>query len=208
MTMYNKSTLKTFFETGDVPDGGDYANLIDSNLNLSETAIQSMSGPLATTEIITPRVSATNVNITGVVSAISVVTTNINATGIVSAATVVTNTVSADALYASAAHIPSGVYYGVGIVSALGTAQAAAAPLTFSINRGQGTADGQTTGFALQANRTGLIQYLIHEGTVSGNLWPPTGGTINALSTNVPFPLVASTQYTIIHKSASAYAVK
>lgn len=69
MTTYNKQTLKTFFEQGDKPQGSDYANLIDSQVNIVETSVQSMGGALATTELITPRVSAANANFTGIVSA-------------------------------------------------------------------------------------------------------------------------------------------
>lgn len=69
MTTYNKQTLKTFFEQGDKPQGSDYANLIDSQVNIVETFVQSMGGALATTELITPRVSAANANFTGTVSA-------------------------------------------------------------------------------------------------------------------------------------------
>lgn len=69
MTTYNKTTLKTFFETNDVPGGQDYANLIDSQVNIVETAQQSMAGPLSTTELITPRVSAGNMSLSGTFSA-------------------------------------------------------------------------------------------------------------------------------------------
>lgn len=69
--MYNKSSLAAFFETGDVPTGTDYMNLVDSCLNLVETSAQSMAGALIVTELITPRVSATNMNITGTYNAVN-----------------------------------------------------------------------------------------------------------------------------------------
>lgn len=212
MTIYNKATLKTYFETGDVPDGGDYANFIDSCVNLAETAIQSMSGSLSPTELITPRVSATNVNVTGIMSAVSLISTlisadTLNATTIVNT-NITTTTVSSDVVYASAARLTGGSFYSIGIVSAAGTTQGAATVFTSPITRGQGSVDGSTTGFAIPANRTGMIQYFIHEGAVSANLWPPTGGTINGLGANAAFALVANTPYIIIHKTASAYAVK
>lgn len=65
MTTYNKTQLKTFFEQGDVPSGTDYANLIDSQLNLVETVNQTMAGPLTATKLVAPTVSATNFNVTG-----------------------------------------------------------------------------------------------------------------------------------------------
>lgn len=221
MTTYDKTTLKTFFETGDIPTGSDYSNLIDSCVNVAETSAQSMNGPLNPTELITPRVSATNVNITGILSAQNVVLNSLTASAAalagsltvgsnISAATLnVTGDVSAatGTVYASAMRSVNGIFQGVGIVSAAGTAQATAAILTNVINRGKGIADGQTTGFTPMANRAGLVQYLFNEG-VSANLWPPVGGTINGLAANAAFALAASAMVTIVHLTSSAMAVK
>lgn len=206
MTQYNKATLKTFFETGDVPNGSDYANFIDSCLNLVETGEQDMAGPLGTSELIASRVSAGNINVTGTFS-----TNTFSVAGIVSAAGLsVTGDLRAanGSVVVSAATIVNGVFQSVGIVSAAGTAQASAAPITFIMNNCQGATDGQATGFVIPANRTGLTQYVIYKGAVSANLWPPIGGTINTLSQNSPFPLAAGTSYTIMHIAVSAYGVK
>lgn len=197
MTNLSKATLQALFETGDVPTGTNYSDMIDSSVNLAETSAQTMIGALITTEVITPRVSATNVNVTGTFSATSV-TTNSLITADVSA----TGTV-----YASAVRSQNGVIAGTGIVSAAGTTQGAAAVLANIVNRGKGIADGTTTGFTPLANRTGLVQYLFNEG-VSANLWPPTGGTINGLAVNAALSLAASAMVTIVHLTASAYAVK
>jgi hypothetical protein len=234
MTTYTQSTLKTFFQTNDVPSGTDYANFIDSCVNVAETSAQSMAGPLSPTELITPRVSATNAVITGtlriggITSASSLyIDTLVYAsaaqfTGTVSAAnfnaangrvTASAATFTADVsastgtVYASAVRSTNGVLSGSGTVSAAGITQGAAAILTNVINRGKGVVDGVTTGFAPLANRAGLVQYLLNEG-VSANLWPPTGGFINGLAVNTPFPLVTSAAYTIFHITASSYGVK
>lgn len=274
MTTYNKTTLKTFFEQNDIPTGQNYADLIDSQVNLVETALQTMAGPLSTTQLITPQVSATNANFTGglfsvavsniglgaansiAVSAVNNITvsagngfsinsgTSVNlnnntgdsislATGInlnssnnilVSAAggaitlngtnnalningfgVNINPTTSKTSLsgVTSAAQILNSV----AIISAAGTTQGAAASLTGTINRGKGIVDGSTTGFTPLANKAGLVQYLYNEGP-SANLWPPTGGTINGLAANAVFPLAASAMVTIVHLTASAYAVK
>lgn len=237
MTTYNKATLKTFFETGDVPSGTDYANLIDSYVNIVETTTQVMAGALNPTELITARVSAANGNITGILSAATLAVDSISTPSITASAASITGTVSAAGLnvtgnisavnglvtasaasftadvsangtiYASAMRSVNGFIGGTGIVSAAGTAQATAASLTFMVNRGKGVADGTTTGFTPLANRAGLTQYLFNEG-VSANLWPPTGGTINGLPVNAAFSLAASAMVTIVHLTASAYAVK
>lgn len=195
MTAQNKASLTALFEQGDIPTGTNYADLIDSCVNASETSAQAISSPLTATEFIAPRVSATNANVTGVFSAATAY-----------ANTAVIATVSADAIYASAARVANGVYQGVGVVSAAGTAQATAAVLTNVINRGKGIVDGSTTGFAPLANRAGLVQYLYNEGA-SANLWPPTGGTINGLGANAAYSIAASAMITIVHLTASAYAV-
>lgn len=200
MTIQNKATLATFFETGDIPNGQNYQNLIDSQVNIAETSAQSMAGPLSPTELITARVSATNANVVTLLSAGTINAVSLSVSQDIAA--------SAGAVYASAMHLSAELYRSVIIVSAFGTAQATATIMTATINRCQGVTDGSTTGFALQANRTGYVQYAINETAASANLWPPTGGTINALAANAAFGMTANTMYTIIHKSASAYAVK
>lgn len=226
MTTYSKTTLKTFFETNDVPQGGDYGNLIDSQVNIAESTLQSMTGALSTTELITPRVSATNLIATIAVSAAAIYADNIYAgnltavsanlsfnnitvagTVTASAASIATDVSAAGTVYASAMRSTNGFIGSTGIVSAAGTSQGAAAVLTNVINRGKGVADGTTTGFTPLTNRAGLVQYLYNEG-VSANLWPPTGGTINGLAVNAAFSLAASVSYTIFHITASAYGVK
>lgn len=80
MTTFNKATLKTFFEQGDIPTGTNYADLIDSCLNLVETGNQSMAGPLTTTELITPRVSSANMIFAGGTFAVNTNTATIGTT--------------------------------------------------------------------------------------------------------------------------------
>lgn len=199
MTQYNKQTLATFFQTGDVPSGQDYANFIDSCVNQVDTSAQSIAGPLVPTELITPRVSATNANIVTLLSANSIVANSIS---------LATNVSAGGAVYSSAVHISSELYQGTIIVSAFGTAQATATLLSATINRAQGVNDGQQTGFLLASNKTGYLQYIYNETAASANLWPCVGGTINGLGANAAFGVAAKTSYTIIHLAASAYAVK
>ena len=58
MTAQTKATLKPLFETGDVPDGSTYTDLIDSFVNLADTTAQTMSGALVTTVLGASEVSA------------------------------------------------------------------------------------------------------------------------------------------------------
>lgn len=215
MTTYGKSTLKTFFETGDVPTGQNFSDFIDSYVNIVDTGTQSMAGALNVPELQTARVSASNVNLLGTLT-VAGITSVANLYGdIVTVSAVNANalTMSGDVsansntVYASVVRSTNGFIGSVGIVSAAGTTQGAAASLTNVVNRGKGVADGATTGYTPLTGRPGLIQYLYNEGP-SANLWPPTGGTINGLAANAAFALAASAMVTIVHLTASAYAAK
>lgn len=213
MTTYNKETLSTFFITGAVPQGSDFANLINSQVNIVETSAQQMAGPLGTTELIASRISAGNTNITGMMtiagqtsaagincSVLSAATIN---TGVIVATSVIaTGTVSAQSLFASTKIINS-----IAIISAAGTAQATSSLCSASICRLAGVVDGQTTGFSLMGNRAGWNQK-IYGANLSANLYPPVGGTINALGANAAFSLAVNTLYDVVAITNSAYAVK
>lgn len=205
MTTYNKTTLQTFFQQGDVPTGTDYANLIDSQVNIVETSVQAMGGALSTTELITPRVSAQNINVTGTLSVTTYAAVNASFSGIVSANSLnVTTTISADS-----ANLQSGFYRNVTLISAAGSTQATGAALgTNGIIRCKGIVDGQTTGFRLPSNQTGNQQTIWVEENTSCNLWPCVGGQINALASNAAFAMAGNTQYIVTHIKASGYSVK
>ena len=53
MANRTKSVLKGYFETGDTPSQAQYADLIDSQLNLSETTAQTIVGPTILTSGVT-----------------------------------------------------------------------------------------------------------------------------------------------------------
>lgn len=46
MAEQDKATLKQSFQTGDSPTGTEFANLIDSQLNLAESVTQTINGPV------------------------------------------------------------------------------------------------------------------------------------------------------------------
>ncbi len=215
MTNLNKASLQALFETGDIPTGPNYSDFIDSCVNLAETSAQSMSGPLNPTELITPRVSANNgvftgtLRVDGLMSAANITMFGILSANAINASTSITTSAATIFGSVSAASIWStnGVIGSVGVVSAAGTSQGTAASLANVVNRGKGIVDGTTTGFTPLTGRPGFVQYLFNEG-VSANLWPPTGGTINGLAVNAAFSLATSAMVTIVHLTASAYAVK
>lgn len=212
--MSSKSVLIAAFQTGDVPDGTNYADMINSSVNLDEPTEQSMISSLKTTQLVTPQVSATNVNVTGTLTAPLFSLTTLTATT-VSADTgyfnagVVSGNISVGSLTATGTVSALSVSTTPIVVSAAGTTQATGAALTANgIIRLKGIVNDTTTGFTLLANRTGLQQTLWVEENTSCNLWPCVGGQINALASNAAFPLAGNTQYIVTHIKASGYAVK
>lgn len=217
-TTYNRATLSTFFQTGDVPAGSDYENLIYSQVNIVDTSAQAMAGSLQSTEFIASRISAGNGNFTGnltvagTISAASISLVDVTVSGLVatniltttlSATSVNTSTVSAATLYPVNPIIISPV-----TIAASGSTIGTANVLTAFNTRLTAVTDSTATGIALLANKAGLVQYLYNETTVSANLYPCVGGQINALASSAPFGLAGSTMYTIFHTKASGYAVK
>ena len=69
MTAKTRNNLKSEFETGDVPDGTDYSDLIDSFLSLSDTDAQTITSTVnLPTANITTKMSAAAANVTGELS--------------------------------------------------------------------------------------------------------------------------------------------
>ena len=123
MAEKTKANLILDFETGDTPDGSDFTNLIESQVNLAETTVQSMTGGLTAPSLGATSVSAVNmiagnIAVTGGVSAqagefgtlavsgqstfADVSASAMNITGTVSAAKVVATTVKTVSLVVSA----------------------------------------------------------------------------------------------------------
>lgn len=77
MTISNKTTLKTYFETNDKPTQSQFSDFIDSCLNLAETSSQTVVGSVVVSGNLAVAGSLTLANVsTGIVSA-----SNLNATG-------------------------------------------------------------------------------------------------------------------------------
>lgn len=209
MPNYNKQTLITFFEQNDVPQGTDYANLITSQVNLVETSAQAMAGPLQTTELIASRVSAGNINATGTLAAATLTISTLSVSAmIVSGKTTTESLVISTQTSANNVNISGDLIRPVATYAAAGTAQATAQTIVANNAILTGATDGQATGYILLGNRTGLVQHIYNQNTVSANLWPCVGGQINVLASNAAFGMAASTMYTVLHTKASGYAVK
>lgn len=233
MTTFNKATLKTFFQTNDVPDGNDYANFIDSYVNIVDTGAQSIASQLTAPEFSSSRISAGNGNFTGTLTIAGQVSadSNFKAKSISVSALQITNNVSANKGYfnsdvsvsgnvatstltisgqtsANDVNINGEFVRPVVNYIAAGTAQAAATVVSAGNSFLTGASDGQATGYRLMSNKTGLVQFVYNQNTVSANLYPCVGGQINVLASNAAFGMAASTLYTVLHVRSSGYAVK
>jgi hypothetical protein len=82
LTAKTRANLITEFQTGDVPDGSDYQDLIDSALNLTDSSAQTMtskltiSGGLETTNVTAQRVYSSAMNLSGGLTVGSTVSAN------------------------------------------------------------------------------------------------------------------------------------
>lgn len=79
MTQRSRTYLKAVFETGDIPTGTDYADLIDSFVSLEASASQTMAGALTL-----PGVTTSTLSVTGpatLSSPVRLSTESINPTG-------------------------------------------------------------------------------------------------------------------------------
>lgn len=65
MTIATKTTIKTYFETGDFPTQQNFTDLIDSFLGLGETASQTINSPIVVSGAATFRLGATVSGATG-----------------------------------------------------------------------------------------------------------------------------------------------
>ena len=63
--MANKTNLKTYFETGNIPKQSQYADLIESNLNLQETGTQILVGTLSSSNLLANKFQAYNSGFSG-----------------------------------------------------------------------------------------------------------------------------------------------
>ena len=79
MAKQNRTTLKGYFETGNTPSQAQYADLIDSKLNLSETGIQIVAGTVSSSILESSNniIAKTHVTASGNISASGTINTQI-----------------------------------------------------------------------------------------------------------------------------------
>ena len=75
MVKQNRTILKGYFETGDTPSQAQYADLIDSDLNLSDSGLQIIKGQISSSHVYASK---------DIVATGSLTTTNVTASGNIS----------------------------------------------------------------------------------------------------------------------------
>jgi hypothetical protein len=73
MAQKTKSILKTYFESGDIPNSSQYHDLIESQLNLEEEGIQKLSGSLSASSFI----ASNHITASGNISSSANITSNV-----------------------------------------------------------------------------------------------------------------------------------
>jgi hypothetical protein len=164
MTARTKQYLKARFQNGVAVSAGDYADLIDSFFNISETSAQSITGSL----------NVDSASITSIDSE------NVSAQTITSLSS------------AQFSHLEVGNLYRSTEASAIptGTSQASALSLTKDMTRFVDVSSSFNA--ARLSSNQGISQIVFNDTNVNLSVYPPVGSKINALSTNSPYVVSAS----------------
>jgi len=184
MTARTPTYLKSRYETGDIPTQSDYEDIFDSYVNLEVSGKQTINSDLATSgEIICARVSASAFFI-GEVSANNVYASTGNFTTLNVTTNNSTNT-NSTFVSAGTVNITSRATGSVDVsVKAVGSAQATAKNITAAINLLVTVSAGTDDAVILPGGYPGWTQYIINSTTSTCQVFPPSGGTIDGLSTN------------------------
>lgn len=223
MTIQNRTTLKSFFNTGDIPTESQYADVMDSFVNLSETGSQILQSPLrapsigAVAVVSAAAFEGSSASITGTVSAntfagntftgttingTTINSTTINATT-VSTATVRAVTVSVTSLY------PATVINTLtDNITAIGTTAASAASLGGTTLVVVKTASGSENSVIYNSLPLGRQLIIINDTNSSVQVFPPNATAFNSLSPSASYEMPASTMAMIISITSTQAYIK
>ncbi len=188
MTSLNRVDLKAKFESGDAPQGSDYADLIDSFVNLAETTAQTLQGNLAFSGgLSAASITGGTGSFSGTVSAANVWATNVDATT-VSAQTITFSTLAAPV---SGLSVTNSLVFTAGYVketvasvACISTTQAAGYTLAHAINILRTVATGASDAVVVPGFYPGAKFTVINNTTGSAQIFPPVGGSFDSGSTN------------------------
>ena len=186
-----KSTLKTFFQTGDIPSEGNYVDLIDSQYNLEETGVQISKGTFsgsAVLETLTVKDSFANLGIASFTLPITASNTaHISASG----NTILTNVSASNYTIKSGSgiYVPSVTYNTVldSIVVGPGTTSVAGG-LIYSANKHQYTNGRVIIGGTDNFNGTPTLNV---DGTIATDSHITASGNISASGDTIANDFIA-----------------
>jgi len=193
VTSLNRVDLKAKFESGDAPQGSDYADLIDSFVALAETTVQTLQGNLSFVGgLSAASVTGGTGTFSGTVSAASVFAGNVWATNMdattVSAQTVTMSTIAGPV---SGVNVSNSINFTAGYiketvasVACISTTQAAGYTLAHSINILRTVTTSQSDAVVVPGFYPGAKFTVINNTTGSAQIFPPVGGSFDSGSTN------------------------
>lgn len=215
MTARTPAYLKGRFEQGDIPQGTDYEDLMDSYVNVATSAEQTIDSNLRTSkQFIADSVSANSINTSALSISVASAATfgantaNINTLSVTDAsaaalrsASATLVTVTADNVYVSGKMILTSQD-----VSALATTQAGAllinAPTTFVI-----FANGNDQSVRLPTSERGRVQTIINAASTTIRIFPAVSGRFLVTAVNASINLPADRTALIIHKGDDRYGL-
>lgn len=200
MTARTPTYLKGKFEQGDIPQGTDYEDLMDSYVNIAVSAEQVIDSNLKTTkEFVAATVSANTGNFTNL-------TANAFNISTVSAASLIANVANIATVSADNINVSGNVIFGTLDVSAVATTQAGAVTLT-------GTtsfiifADGNNLAVKLPTSVRGRQQYVINASSTTIKIFPAVSGRFLVTAVNASLNIPADKTATIFHKGDERYGI-
>lgn len=206
MTARTPTYLKARYEQGDIPQGTDYEDLMDSYLNVAVSAEQSIDSNLRTTkEIIAATVSAGSINVTGTATLNAISSPSISATN-ASAANLAANTANLNTVSADSINVSGNVIFGTFDISAVATTQAGAITLNGTRNFVI-FADGNNLAVKLPASVRGREQQIINAASTTLKIFPATSGRFLVTAVNASLNLPADKTALIFHKGDDRYGI-
>lgn len=195
MTARTPTYLKGRFEQGDIPQGTDYEDLIDSFINIATSATQTIVGGVNfSNQIESAAIYAS------FVSAASINSSFIEATT-VSAAFVRANEVSANSI-----NVSGNVVFGTFDISAAATTQASAVLVNGTTNFVI-FANGNDQSVRLPTSTRGRQQYIINAASTTIKIFPSVSGRFLVTAVNASLNLPADKTAFVIHKGDDRYGI-
>lgn len=195
MTARSPTFLKSRFEQGDIPQGVDYEDLIDSYLNVEVSGAQSLAGPLTITgEFFASEVSANSIRTSAMRAVIA------------SATTFTGDTAKVTTVSAANVFLTGSVFFDTVDVSAVATTQASAVTLSGDQNFVI-FADGSNDSVILPASVRGRKQVVINAASTTIKIFPAVSGRFVTTALNLSLNIPAKNTALVFHQGDERYGI-